>query len=83
MPGNSFIQVTLGVLVIGFLITYALAATHHAGKKSEKGMSAGLEIPQAIISIVVALDKLASAPGWYARVNAGRLALAPQRLLPT
>jgi len=55
MPGNSFIQVTLGVLVIGFLITYALAATHHAGKKSEKGMSAGLEIPQAIISIVVAL----------------------------
>ena len=55
MPGDSVIQVILGVLVIGFLITYALAATHHAGKKAEKGVSAGLEIPQAIISIMIAL----------------------------
>jgi len=54
MPGNYFIQVTLGVLAIGFLVAYALSATHHAGRKAERGMSAGLEITQAIISIVVA-----------------------------
>lgn len=55
MLGDSFIQVTLGALVIGFLITYALVLTYHVGKRAEKGMSLGLEIPQAIICIMIAL----------------------------
>lgn len=55
MLGNYFIQVTLGVLAIGFLVAYALSATHHAGRKAERGVSAGLEITQAIIGIMVAV----------------------------
>ena len=55
MLGDSFVQVILGALVIGFLISYGLSVTYHVGKRAEKGMSLGLEIPQAIICIMIAL----------------------------
>jgi cellobiose-specific phosphotransferase system component IIC len=55
MPGDFFIKMTIGGLVIAFFVTYALAATYHVGKEAEKGMSLGSEILQAVISIMIAL----------------------------
>jgi hypothetical protein len=55
VPGDFFVKMVLGGLIIGVLVAYALAATYAAGRKSERGGSKTTGVPGSVVCILIAL----------------------------
>lgn len=51
----SAVQIVLGLLVISFLMAYALGVTYHAGRLAERGVSGSIQLIFGVIAGAIAV----------------------------